>query len=89
MAPMLANVTFEEAAAVGASGGIGPAVAQLAVRQFGAVMTGVCGTSNVDDVRSLGASSVIEARSGPVVITVAWPGHPPRADSRHTLGRRR
>lgn len=45
---------------VGASGGIGPAVVQLAVRQFGAVVTGVCGTSNVDYVRSLGATDVID-----------------------------
>ena len=85
MAPMPANVTFEEAATVpygaimawgllrkigvrsgqrvlvvGASGGIGPAVVQLAVRQFGAVVTGVCGTSNVDYVRSLGAATVID-----------------------------
>jgi NADPH:quinone reductase-like Zn-dependent oxidoreductase len=45
---------------VGASGGIGPAVVQLAVRQFGAVVTGVCGTSNVDYVRSLGATAVID-----------------------------
>ncbi len=85
MAPMPANVTFEEAATVpygaimawgllrkigvrsgqrvlvvGASGGIGPAVVQLAVRQFGAVVTGVCGTSNVDYVRSLGATTVLD-----------------------------
>lgn len=85
MAPMPANVTFEEAATVpygaimawgllrkigvrsgqrvlvvGASGGIGPAIVQLAVRQFGAVVTGVCSTSNVDYVRSLGATTVVD-----------------------------
>jgi NADPH:quinone reductase-like Zn-dependent oxidoreductase len=45
---------------VGASGGIGPAVVQLAVRQFGAVVTGVCGPANVDYVQSLGATTVID-----------------------------
>jgi NADPH:quinone reductase-like Zn-dependent oxidoreductase len=85
MAPMPANVTFEEAATVpygaimawgllrkigvqsgqrvlvvGASGGIGPAVVQLAVRQFGAVVTGVCGPANVDYVGSLGAATAID-----------------------------
>jgi NADPH:quinone reductase-like Zn-dependent oxidoreductase len=44
----------------GASGGIGPAVLQLAVAQFGARVTGVCGTSRVDYVRSLGADDVID-----------------------------
>lgn len=45
---------------VGASGGIGAAVVQLAVSQFNARVTGVCGTSSVDYVRSLGADSVID-----------------------------
>lgn len=45
---------------VGASGGIGPAVVQLAVSQFGALVTGVCGTSRVDYVRALGAENVID-----------------------------
>lgn len=45
---------------VGASGGIGPAVVQLAVSEFGALVTGVCGTSRVDYVRALGAENVID-----------------------------
>lgn len=44
----------------GASGGIGLAVVQLAVSQFGARVTAVCGPSNVDNVRSLGAARVID-----------------------------
>ena len=45
---------------VGASGGIGTAVVQLAVSQFEAHVTGVCGTSSVDHVRALGAENVID-----------------------------
>jgi len=37
----------------GASGGIGPAVVQLAANHFGATVTGVCGTSRLEYVRSL------------------------------------
>lgn len=42
-----------------ASGGIGPPVV-LAVAQFGARVTGVCGPSNVAYVQSLGADKVID-----------------------------
>lgn len=45
---------------IGASGGIGPAVVQLAVSQFGARVTGVCGTARVGYVRALGAEHVID-----------------------------
>lgn len=45
----------------GASGAVGASAVQIA-RSLGAHITGVCGTANVDYVRSLGAENVIDYR---------------------------
>jgi NADPH:quinone reductase-like Zn-dependent oxidoreductase len=83
--PKPANLSFEQAAAIGvsattalqllrdqgkvqpgqkvlingASGGVGPFAVQIA-KAFGAEVTGVCSTGNVDMVRSIGANHVVD-----------------------------
>jgi NADPH:quinone reductase-like Zn-dependent oxidoreductase len=45
---------------VGASGGIGPAILQVAKAHFGAEVAGVCGTARLDYIKSLGADLAVD-----------------------------
>ncbi len=79
---------------IGASGGVGTSAVQIA-RAFGAEVTGVCSTRNVDMVRSIGADHVIDytrddfadgAQSYDVILDTA--GNRPLSLLRRALTRR-
>ena len=79
---------------IGAAGGVGSFAVQLA-RAFGAHVTGVCSTSKVDLVRSLGADEVIDYTrgdipdaAGPFDLILDTAGNRPLADLRRILARR-
>lgn len=76
----------------GASGAVGSAAVQLAAREFGADVTGVCSAGNRDLVLSLGAAGVIDharedfTRSGAAYdVIVDAVGNAPYSRSRNAL----
>jgi len=83
----------ESALIVGASGGVGTFAVQLAKR-FGAQVTAVCGSGNVDLARSLGADRAIDRRKmdfadwgGPYDLALAIHGDDGLKQYRKLLGR--
>ena len=80
----------QKVAVVGASGAVGVAFVQIA-RHFGAEVTGVCSTANVEMVRQLGAAHVVDytrvnfATAGPYDVIVDTVGAVKFGAVRHAL----